>query len=83
MVEAPGESLAAGGGRNRGSSYGDDTVPGEQKGISEILVVGSRSQNVDIRRTEDDAQPYVVFGAEEIEKWGRTISRISSGRDCR
>ncbi len=37
------------------------------KGIPEILVRESRSSNVDIRRTEDDVQPYVVFEAEEIE----------------
>lgn len=68
IMEAPGESLAAGGGGgDRGSSYGGDTVPEGQEGISEILVVGSRSQNVDIRRTEDDPQPYLVFKSEEIE----------------
>jgi iron complex outermembrane receptor protein len=36
-------------------------------GVSEILVIGSRSRNVDVRRTRDDAQPYVVFGRDEIE----------------
>ncbi len=35
-------------------------------GRSEILVIGNRSLNADIRRSEDDAQPYVVFGKEEI-----------------
>ncbi len=35
-------------------------------GIPEILVKGARSSNTDIRRTEDDVQPYVVFDAEEI-----------------
>lgn len=35
-------------------------------GVSEILVIGSRSRNVDVRRTEDDAQPYVVFDREEV-----------------
>ena len=35
-------------------------------GIAEILVVGTRSLNADIRRSEDDDQPYVVFGEEEI-----------------
>ncbi len=40
-------------------------------GIPEILVKGSRSSNTDIRRTEDDVQPYVVFDAEEI---GRSMA---------
>lgn len=35
-------------------------------GRSEILVIGRRSLNADIRRSEDDDQPYVVFGKEEI-----------------
>ncbi len=37
-------------------------------GIPEILVKGARSGNTDIRRTEDDVQPYVVFNAEEIRR---------------
>lgn len=36
------------------------------EGIAEILVIGSRSLNVDIKRTEDDDQPYVVFDAEDV-----------------
>ncbi len=39
-----------------------------RKGIPEMLVKGRRSFNVDIRRTEDDVQPYVVFEAETIER---------------
>lgn len=35
-------------------------------GRSEILIIGNRSLNADIRRSEDDDQPYVVFGKEEI-----------------
>lgn len=35
--------------------------------LPEILVQGSRSLNVDIARTEDDIQPYVVFQSEDIE----------------
>jgi outer membrane receptor protein involved in Fe transport len=35
-------------------------------GVSEILVIGSRSRNVDVRRTRDDAQPYVVFSRDEV-----------------
>ncbi len=38
------------------------------KGIPEILVKGARTSNTDIRRTEDDVQPYVVFDAEEISR---------------
>jgi outer membrane receptor protein involved in Fe transport len=34
----------------------------------EVLIVGSRSMNVDIRRTRDDVQPYVVFDREQIER---------------
>lgn len=36
--------------------------------LSEILVVGSKSLNVDARRTRDDVQPYVIFSREEIER---------------
>ncbi|ODP39013.1 hypothetical protein BFL28_12520 [Sphingomonas turrisvirgatae] len=35
-------------------------------GRSEILVIGSRSLNADIRRSEDADQPYVIFGKDEI-----------------
>lgn len=35
--------------------------------VAEILVTGSRNHNLDIRRSEDDAQPYVVFDHEEIQ----------------
>jgi len=39
--------------------------------IAELLVVGRLTQNVDIRRTENDIQPYQVFGRREIEAAGR------------
>jgi len=54
----PGEAEA-------GSAAAVDQVLGAD-GTPEILVVGSRSQNVDIRRTEDDVQPYVVLGRDQI-----------------
>ncbi len=38
------------------------------RGIPEMLVKGRRSANTDIRRTEDDVQPYVVFDAETINR---------------
>lgn len=34
----------------------------------EVLIIGSRSMNMDIRRTEDDIQPYVVFEREQIQR---------------
>ncbi len=40
----------------------------DQKGIPEMLVKGQRSLNADIRRSEDDAQPYVVYEAGEIQR---------------
>lgn len=33
----------------------------DERGIADILVIGSKSQNTDIKRTENDAQPYRVF----------------------
>ena len=55
-TEAPGDAEAPG-----------DT--GEILRIPEILVVG-RPLNMDIRRSENDAQPYVVFDVEEISRSG-------------
>ena len=43
----------------------------DQLRIPEILVIG-RSRNVDIQRTEDDAQPYVTFNANQIERSNAT-----------
>jgi iron complex outermembrane recepter protein len=40
--------------------------------IPEILITGSRALNLDIRRTRDDIQPYVVFDRAVIEKSGAT-----------
>jgi iron complex outermembrane receptor protein len=53
------------------NSKTDDTAVAEEVTvvgkIPEILVNGSRSLNADIRRTEDDIQPYVVFDQQQIE----------------
>ncbi len=43
-------------------------VPPSSAGIPEMLVKGARTSNTDIRRTEDDVQPYVVFDAEDIDR---------------
>ncbi len=43
-----------------------DGEPRSERGMPEIIVTG-RSTNVDIRRSVDDIQPYVVFGSHELE----------------
>jgi hypothetical protein len=45
-------------------------VPSENEAIPEILVVGSRAQNSDIRRSEDDIQPYQVYNRRAVERAG-------------
>lgn len=40
------------------------------KGIPEVMVLGKKSLNVDIERTADDPQPYVVFDRAVIERSG-------------
>ena len=39
-------------------------------GVAEILVVGRRSLNTDVRRSRDDIQPYVVFNSQQIAQSG-------------
>jgi iron complex outermembrane receptor protein len=40
--------------------------------MPEILIKGSRVMNVDVKRTEDDAQPYYIFDSQQIEQSGAT-----------
>jgi outer membrane receptor protein involved in Fe transport len=40
--------------------------PFDAGAVAEILVIGRRTQNADIRRTENDIQPYRVVAAREI-----------------
>lgn len=62
------------------------TAPLERQDVpvAEILVVGTRTQNADIRRTEDDIQPYIVTTKQEIRRAHRDnvdqffASRITS-----
>ena len=62
-------SQAVAGREASSAGEGDEAVLASQnRGISEILVIGSNSQNVDIRRTEDDVQPYIVISGEELRK---------------
>jgi hypothetical protein len=44
-----------------------DPLPPEEA-VPEILVVGRRTQNTDIRRTRDDIQPYRVLTRRDIER---------------
>lgn len=48
---------------------GADERSGDE-GIAQVLVRGKRTLNVDIRRSRDDIQPYVVFDAEQISRSG-------------
>lgn len=69
------EHLEAGLGSEDGLPGGlrkENVTQAEPKGIPEVLVVGSRILNTDIRRTRDDAQPYVVFDRTFISQSGAT-----------
>jgi outer membrane receptor protein involved in Fe transport len=48
---------------------GTDGRSGDE-GIAQILVRGKRTLDVDVRRSRDDIQPYVVFDAEQISRSG-------------
>lgn len=50
-----------------GNAPADAGTDADTRGIADILVVGSRSQNSDVRRSENDAQPYVVFDQKDIQ----------------
>ena len=50
--------------------------------VAELLVVGRRTQNVDIRRTPNDIQPYAILGRAEIAASGRmTIDEVLRARE--
>lgn len=58
------------------SSTGESAKSNDAGATPEILVTGQRgwSLNTDIKRTRDDAQPYVVFDREQIQRSGsRTL----------
>jgi iron complex outermembrane recepter protein len=67
-------------GRTAGSSQDNQNVPNnasfsdsdEHSYIPEILVRGARSANLDLKRSEDDVQPYYIFNSEQIEQSGAT-----------
>jgi outer membrane receptor protein involved in Fe transport len=49
-----------------------DTYVSGEAAIPEILVIGRRSQNVDIRRTGNDIQPYKISSRQEIKRAHRS-----------
>jgi iron complex outermembrane receptor protein len=49
-----------------------DGDSGEKKVIPEVLIKGSHSLNMDVRRTRDDIQPYQIFDRAAIESSGAT-----------
>jgi len=57
-------------GEDQAGSAAADRESVDAGATPEILVVGQRSQNVDIRRTENDPQPYVVYERTEINQSG-------------
>ncbi|WP_174273609.1 TonB-dependent receptor [Sphingomonas bacterium] len=51
-----------------GNAAADKEGPAaDDRGIADILVIGSNSQNTDIRRSENDPQPYRVFTQKDIQ----------------
>src|SRR5262249_18345 len=50
----------------------DKPAPVEEdaKGVPEILVKGSKILNMDIARSRDDAQPYVIFDRAALQRSG-------------
>lgn len=57
--------------------------PGTTDGaVAEILVVGRRTQNADIRRAENDVQPYRIISARDLQVSQRgTIDEYLRGRE--
>ena len=54
----------------RSAERADSSTVG--RAIPEVLVKGSKALNMDIRRSRDDAQPYVIFDRQKIERSGAT-----------
>jgi iron complex outermembrane receptor protein len=64
VTPAQGETEAGSAAAENGSA--------DREAIAEILVTGQRTLNVDVRRSEDDVQPYVVFQADDVTRSGAT-----------
>jgi iron complex outermembrane recepter protein len=46
------------------------TAAAATAGLAEILIQGTRILNLDVKRTEDDVQPYTIFDAQTIQQSG-------------
>jgi iron complex outermembrane receptor protein len=46
------------------------TAEAATAGLAEILIKGTRILNLDVKRTEDDVQPYTIFDAQTIQQSG-------------
>lgn len=53
--------------RDREAIAAEEEQAKEQRGLSAVIIVRA-SRNVAVRRFEDDAQPYVVFNANDLEQ---------------
>lgn len=56
--------------RTSADTSAEDADSANFRGVAEILVVGSKLLNVDLKRSEDDAQPYQVIQGEKIVQSG-------------
>jgi iron complex outermembrane receptor protein len=54
------------------TSKHQDTLQEVHPNIPEILIQGSKVMNVDVKRTNDDAQPYYILDSKQIEQSGAT-----------
>jgi outer membrane receptor protein involved in Fe transport len=54
--------------RNRPPAPIGKSSPPEEIAVPEILVTGRRTHNADVRRTENDIQPYKVSTRQEVER---------------
>ena len=79
LAQADTPSPSAGEGRDRQQATADQKDPAQSqerieveefvvKGIPEILVKGSKLLNMDIARSRDDAQSYVIYDRQTIEQ---------------
>lgn len=70
LVRPAAQAAPARSGRTRPPASADRAQEEHVVGMPAIMVQGSRTLNMDITRTRDDAQPYVVFEREAIEQSG-------------